>query len=213
MNDGLAPGWPRQQPPAGNVPDLSAAEVQRLQDEALAACPPGDGVWVFAYGSLMWDGSFRCSAAYPAELEGFERRYCIWDGRERGTPELRSLTLGLLPGPGVATGLAMHIAGADVATEFPKVWRHEMPGGFYRAEWVDVAARKFGPVRALTFVAKPEHPMFAGAVGHPEIAAVLARTSGPGGRARDYLRSTAEALRAAGVRDDRMDALARAVGA
>ena len=55
------------------VPGLPEDTLRQMADEALAMRPDGDGVWVFAYGALMWDDSFEADAARPATLAGFER--------------------------------------------------------------------------------------------------------------------------------------------
>ena len=197
----------------GPVPGLSEAELKRAADEALAGRAKGRGLWVFAYGALMWDDSFKADAAHPAVAEGFERAYCIWDGRNRGTVGRRALTLGLIPGLGRCTGLAMHIMEEHLRTEFPKVWQHEMPGGYYTARWVQVDADKHGKLQALTFVADPQHPLFAGPVPEGDVADILATSSGEGGMAREYLVRTAAALTAAGVPDPALDRLVQAVAA
>ena len=174
--------------------------------------PDGDGVWVFAYGALMWDDSFEADAARPATLAGFERSYCIWDEANRGTPDRRSLTLGLTPGLGGCPGRAMHLAEGSLEEQFWKVWQHEMSGGYYDARWVPVETKE-GPLEALTFVADPLHPLFAGPMPEQDVADVLATTSGSGGTSREYLDRTAAALTAAGVPDPALDRLVLAVAA
>ena len=72
--------------------DVPEHELRRAADEVLAMRPDEDGVWVFAYGALMWDDSFKADAAHAGTVAGMERSYCIWDERNRGTPARRSLT-------------------------------------------------------------------------------------------------------------------------
>lgn len=167
---------------------------------------------MFAYGALMWDDSFKADAAHAGTVAGLERSYCIWDERNRGTPARRSLTLGLTPGPAGCTGRAMHLAETDLAEQFWLVWKHEMPGGYYDARWVSVET-KDGMFEALTFVADPSHPLFAGPMLAEDVADVIATTSGSGGTAREYLDRTAAALTAAGVPDSALDQLVTAVAA
>ena len=194
------------------MPSLPEDVLRREADAVLAARPDEDGVWVFAYGALMWDDSFKADAAHSGTVAGLERSYCIWDERNRGTPARRSLTLGLTPGPAGCTGRAMHLAESGLAEQFWTVWHHEMPGGYYDARWVTVETED-GILEALTFVADPLHPLFAGPVLVQDVADVLATTSGPGGTAREYLDRTAAALTAAGVPDPALDRLVLAVAA
>src|SRR5215468_1437406 len=62
-------------------------------------------LWVFAYGSLMWNPGFAVRETQAARLHGFHRAFCIYSEHYRGTPEKPGLILGLLPG-GACRGLA-----------------------------------------------------------------------------------------------------------
>jgi len=44
-----------------------------------SAPPPPDGrdLWVFAYGSLIWDPGFEFAEARPALLRGYHRAFCL----------------------------------------------------------------------------------------------------------------------------------------
>ena len=46
---------------------------------------PDDKLWVFAYGSLLWDPGFAPAEVAPARLEGFCRAFRMWSVRWRGT--------------------------------------------------------------------------------------------------------------------------------
>lgn len=192
-------------PPGVPVPALPEAELRRGFAAVLSEREAGAGVWVFAYGALLWEREFAWDEERVAELPGLTARYCLWDERNRGTPERRSYTLGLLPGDGCA-GAVLHLAETGLEDDLWKVWQHEMPPGYYRARWVDVRTEA-GPVRALTFVADAGHPLYAGDVPEAEVAAVLASTSGEGGTASEYLLETARALRERGVPDPYLERL------
>lgn len=196
-------------PPGIPVPGPSEAELRQGFEAVLSERQPGAGLWVFAYGALLWDRSFAWDEERVATLPGLARRYCLWDERNRGTPEHRSLTLGLIPGE-ACSGAALHLAEDGLAENFWTVWQHEMPPGTYEARWVDLETGA-GPVRAVTFVADPGHPLFAEPMPDAVVARILASTSGEGGPALDYLHRTGAAMRERGVPDpflDRLQALA-----
>lgn len=199
--------------PPVRVPDGALRDAMRA---TLAARPPGH-LWVFAYGSLMWDrGNVPHDQALAGWLRGFARRYCLRDEHDRGTPEAPSLTLGVESAPGEACGgVLFRLPAAGEEEALWKVWRHEMPSGFYLAQWVDFAAGPDGeaPCRALTFVADSSHELYAGRMPEAEVAEILARGVGPQGTAAAYLLDTAEALRREGMPDPLLDRLADAVGA
>ncbi len=184
-------------PPPAGVPE---AQLRQGMNAALDQRCASNGIWVFAYGSLIWEGGFDQDAARAGSVEGLVRRYCIWDDRNRGTTARRALTLGLERQPGRCTGVAFHLAEDRVQEALWTVWRQEMTGGYYTAEWVEVASRQ-GPVTAVTFVADPRHRLHAGAVPEGVVLDILAAGVGPGGTAASYLLQTAEALRRWGIPD------------
>jgi len=51
--------------------------------------------WIFGYGSLMWRPGFPFRARAKAWLPGYERAFCRYSFRHRGTPERPGLVIGL----------------------------------------------------------------------------------------------------------------------
>src|SRR5262249_52822351 len=78
-------------PPSGY---LSAAE-QAASLAATLAAAPGREVWVFAYGSLIWNPCFGFVERRIAHVAGHHRRFCLLVRRFRGTPEQPGLMLAL----------------------------------------------------------------------------------------------------------------------
>jgi len=200
----------RAKSPSRRVVATSASEVPKAvleqQQRAVLAERQGSGLWVFAYGALLWERKFACDEERVGRLQGMVRRYCLWDDRDRGTPDKRSLTLGLEPGAGRCGGAALHLPERCLDEALRVVWQHEMAGGLYEARWVDVDTAA-GIVGAITFVADPLHPCYAGALPAERVAGILAATAGPNGPAASYLLSTAEWLRARGEPDPELDQL------
>lgn len=135
---------------------LPEAALRRGADQALAK-RTGPGVWVFAYGALLWDCTAAQDAERPGEVGGLSARYCLRDKLSRGTPEHPSLTLGLQPDSGPCLGAALHLPERDLAENFWRVWQQEMAQGCYQARWVQVRTEA-GMLDAVTFVADPAPP-------------------------------------------------------
>jgi glutathione-specific gamma-glutamylcyclotransferase len=116
---------------------LSEAELQASLCHTLQQQQPDSDVWVFAYGSLIWNPIFRYVERRVGTIYGFHRRFCLWVPVGRGTPDNPGLVLGLDRG-GSCRGIAFRIAAADVPSELLLVWRREMIVGSYIPRWVRV---------------------------------------------------------------------------
>lgn len=196
---------PTRRAPAEPVQSVPEATLER-QRRAILAERNGSGLWVFAYGSLLWERPLACDAERVGRVSGMIRRSCLWDERDRGTPEQRSLTLGIEPGSGACSGAVLHLPKQGLDEALRAVWQHEMACGFYEPRWVSVATQA-GPVRAVTFVADAQQPHYAGAMPPERVADILAGTAGLNGSAAEYLLNTAEWLRAHGNPDAGLDRL------
>jgi glutathione-specific gamma-glutamylcyclotransferase len=190
--------------------EVTSPEARTASLEAtLERVGPGDDVWVFGYGSLMWNPAFHHVERTPARLAGWHRRFCLWNTFGRGSPERPGLTLALESG-GSCAGLALRIAASEVRSELTVLWNREMLTGSYLPRWVRLASPA-GPIAAVTFVANRAHARYAGRLPREQVAHYLAHARGPLGDAREYLERTVAELVRHGARDGSMHALLRAV--
>jgi cation transport protein ChaC len=170
--------------------------------------PPGD-VWVFAYGSLIWNPTIHTVERRCADLRGYHRRFCLWTHLGRGTPDCPGLMLALERG-GSCRGVAYRVAEAQAEHELMLLWRREMVTGAYQARWVKAVTLE-GAVAAIAFTINAKHHRYAGRLPEAQVAAVIARAEGALGSCSKYLLSTVEHLRELGIRDHGMERLARQV--
>ena len=77
---------------------LSSEAREASLKKTLTRYQPGEEVWVFAYGSLMWNPAIEFTEATPCAIEGWRRSFCFWVPLGRGTPELPGLMLALEEG-------------------------------------------------------------------------------------------------------------------
>lgn len=188
--------------------------VRLLSDEdratslaaALARWSPHEDVWLFGYGSLLWNPTFAFVERRGGRALGYRRSYCIWLPVGRGTAENPGLMLGLEAG-GTCDGIAYRIAAAQVREELALVWKREMLTGSYLAQWVSVDTPA-GQVPALTFVVDPAHERrVAPDVDEAVIVRHLATAGGAFGTCYEYLERTVMELGALGVRDAYLERL------
>lgn len=172
--------------------------------------PHGD-LWIFTYGSLMWDPAFRFKAAAPALLRGYHRTFCIYSSRYRGTVVAPGLVLGLDRG-GACKGTAYCVAAADLPDALEALWLREMRRRVYvpRLLPVSVGTRR---QTALTFLANRCHDGYAGQLELDAAAAIIAACCGERGPNVDYLVNTLRHLDALGVHDGHLHDLLAAVRA
>lgn len=189
----------------------SDAELDRHLAETLAQLPEGEDLWLFGYGSLIWNPVIDYAERRVATIHGYHRSYCLWLELGRGSPENPGLMLALDHG-GSCAGVAFRVPRAQMASEMRLVWQREMAGRAYRAEWV-TAETPAGPVRALTFVIDHDYPRYAGGLEETLIAERVASASGILGTCSAYLFDTVAALAALGLADPMLDRVAALVAA
>src|SRR5262245_57679834 len=73
----------------------SDAEIDAAVEQSLSSRRNSPGVWVFSYGSLMWNPTFFHAERRKATLHNWQRRYCAWSPIGRGTRESPTLVLAL----------------------------------------------------------------------------------------------------------------------
>ncbi|HKH66163.1 MAG TPA: gamma-glutamylcyclotransferase, partial [Reyranella sp.] len=135
---------------------LSAAEREASFKTAMARYRPGEEVWVFAYGSLMWNPAIEFAEQQPCRVDGWRRSFCFWMPMGRGTPELPGLMLALEQG-GACEGIAYRLAAQQVESELGLLWNREMLAGIYQPAWIPTTLRDGRTVTAITFVVDTAH--------------------------------------------------------
>ena len=191
--------------PLESVRPHSDEELQRTLDDTLARRPHNGPIWVFAYGSLIWDPCFRHSETRRAVLSGYHRAFTMWSVHARGTPEQPGLGLGLGEG-GDCTGVAFKLDEKHSEDALWALWQREMYIGIYRPLWLPVDADGRA-LTALCFVADTAHPQYASGLTVEQTARVIASAHGKFGSCRDYLAETVAALEQYGTPDVDLAAL------
>jgi cation transport protein ChaC len=173
--------------------DKAAAEVlERLGD---------DPIWVFAYGSLVWNPASDIAEQRRSTAFGLHRSFCIEMRSWRGSPEQPGLMMALRQG-GSCTGVAQRPLGDDRHEVMVKLLRREIGGpmGYAALRLIDIHADD-GPRRALCFYAEPPEVADRPELPIEKVASILARACGHVGSGAEYLFKTIEALQAVGIHD------------
>ncbi|MBC7139076.1 MAG: gamma-glutamylcyclotransferase [Defluviimonas sp.] len=171
-------------------------------------------MWVFGYGSLIWQPDFPVAEAVPARLEGWHRSFCMRSIHHRGSEAEPGLVLALDAAAGAAClGVAFRVApGAEAAT-LAALRERELISSAYLERVLEVALTDGRRVEALAYVIDPGHVQYCGGLPLEEQAQVIARAVGGRGPNRDYLWNTAAHLDGLGLGDPDLDWLAARVRA
>ena len=167
-------------------------------------------IWVFGYGSLIWNPSFNFDLRKQAHLFGYHRRFCLRTTITRGTPEKPGLVLGLDRG-GSAKGILFRIPASIAARECDVIWKREMLSGAYLPSWVKVKAHNGKAIKALTFVIKRNHPSYAAPMPDEDSVKIIAEARGIIGSNSEYLFNTEKALKAEDIKDNKLKKLSEMV--
>jgi cation transport protein ChaC len=190
-------------------PDFAAdpmpPEIAALRDGA-------EPVWIFAYGSLMWDPEFPRIAAEPALLRGYHRRFCLYSYDYRGSRAQPGLTLGLDRG-GACRGIVLRLPPETLAAAIDALWSREMTSPrVYNLRSLSVRTA-CGRLKALALTVRRDHPDYAGRLSLDETARIIAGAAGRRGANRDYLAGTVRHLADLGLADAGLSRLAKRVEA
>jgi cation transport protein ChaC len=186
------------------APDMqvrSDAEIDACLNGILERHPPNEDVWLFGYGSLMWNPAMHFAEKRGGRVLGWHRKYCLWLEAGRGTPEQPGLMLGLDRG-GAAAGALFRVPAEQARDELLSPFRRELFTHSYDARWVSVATPD-GVIRAVTFVVNRQGVRYVRRLDLEQVAQHVATASGVLGSCMEYLRHTLKSLDELGL-DDRM---------
>lgn len=167
-------------------------------------------MWVFGYGSLMWDGweSTRgCSCRRTAELRGFVRSFNKLSVRNWGTRNDPGPTLNLIAGEGVCRGIAF---------EFPENRRPDIHAYLATREGKGFHLRELPVVLEGSSEVKAIVPIYAArnvtsTTDPSQITTLILRANGTHGSCASYLKNVADHLRRLGIFDPAVVAIEDAV--
>ena len=196
-----------------NFVHMSPEEKQQSLLETRAGRPSDEPMWVFGFGSLMWNPCFDYEIKTAAVLKGYDRKFHIWTTRARGTPDNPGLGLCLEDCAGACRGVAFRLVEGDVEAAWERLWEREMGSGIYRPAWVSLESEDHDRIVALTFVVNREHPHYAGPMPSERMADIMAGAKGSYGLCRDYLAGTIEEMRKLDVSDSDLEELLSRVDA
>lgn len=171
-------------------------------------------MWVFGYGSLIWEPGFSFVDRRIARLDGYARSFCMWSIHHRGTPEKPGLVLALDEAAnGHCMGVAFRVAPEHAPATLDYLRERELISSAYLERQVAVALDDDSRVDAVAYVVDRDHVQYCGGLALDDQARVIAQAVGGRGPNRDYLANTARHLAEIGIGDPVLSDLADRVAA
>ncbi len=191
---GRADGWRHSDE------DVEAARLSFLADHF------DHDLWIFAYGSLMWDPGFRFAEVRRARAPNHARKFILKDNfGARGSPQSPGLMAALDAGDG-CEGLAFRIPANEVHHESGVFWRRELLGHAYKPAILKIETG-LGDIDALTVLANHEAEVICPHLTREEQICYLANGRGFLGTSMEYLENIAAHFSALGIEDREVDEL------
>jgi cation transport protein ChaC len=191
---------------APTVRILSDAERRNSLLRTLAA-KPQDDVWLFGYGSLIWNPTVHFVERRIARVSGWHRAFCLSTPAGRGSVDNPGLVLGLDEG-GHCDGVAFRIPGEIVGLELGLLWKREMLLASYVPRWLDLFDEhsvRFGC--GIAFTIDPASENYVGGLERGQVVRRLATAAGALGSSADYLFRTCAGLQDCAIHDEDIERL------
>ena len=171
-------------------------------------------MWVFGYGSLLWNPGFEVADQVGATLPGYARSFCMRSIHHRGTEDHPGLVLALDAEPSHACeGVALSVkAGTEDAT-LAYLRERELISSAYLERMLDIDLRDGRRVRAVVYVINPDHVQYCGGLPLEEQAQIISEAVGGMGPNTEDLYNTAQHLTDIGLHDPDLEWLSQRVRA
>ncbi len=169
-------------------------------------------MWVFGYGSLLWNPGFPVARSERATLHGYARSFCMSSIHHRGTEEHPGLVLALdEQADANCKGLALAVEAGHEERTLHELRERELISSAYVEKMLDVHLDCGQVVNAVTYVIDADHVQYCGGLPLEDQAQIIAHAVGGRGPNTEYLYNTAEHLSEIDLRDPDLEWLAQRV--
>jgi len=168
-------------------------------------------LWVFGYGSLLWNPGFEVAESQIATLPGYARSFCMVSIHHRGTEDAPGLVLALDEAPDAAClGVALRAAPGTEDATLAMLRERELISSAYYEAILTVQLQDGRALEAVSYVVDRGHQQYC-SYSLEEQAQIIARAVGGRGPNTEYLHNTASHLAEIGIADEDLTWLSRRV--
>lgn len=161
-------------------------------------------MWVFGYGSLLWNPGFEPAEKHRAVLHDYHRSFCMLSIHHRGTKDEPGLVLALDKElGGQCTGVAFKVREGEEETVLTYLRERELISSAYYEDTLPLALDCGETVQALCYIIDPDHEQYCQFDLETQ-AQMIAQSHGGKGPNTEYLYNTAQHLDEMRIKDDDM---------
>ena len=169
-------------------------------------------MWVFGYGSLVWNPGFDYEEHVIARLPGYHRSFCMRSIHHRGTDENPGLVLALdETDEAQCSGIALSVPAGQEADVLAYLRERELISSAYLEKQLEVHLSDGRVVTAVTYVVDPHHVQYCGGIALEDQAQIISQAVGGRGPNTEYLFNTTAHLKELGIEDAELDWLVNRV--
>ncbi|XP_070383902.1 glutathione-specific gamma-glutamylcyclotransferase 1-like isoform X2 [Dermacentor albipictus] len=150
------------------------------------------GIWVFGYGSLVWNPGFDFVRSQIGYIRGYDRRFWQGNDKHRGTPEKIGRVATLVEREeGQVWGRAFLLSDDDTSAQNSLGYldNRESQLGGYSVRFVQFRPRdpREEPFPALVYIATPNNPLYLGPASAVQLADEVLAARGFCGANAEYV--------------------------
>ncbi len=164
-------------------------------------------LWVFGYGSLLWNPGFEPAESSLAKCAGFARSFCMLSIHHRGSEDDPGLVLALDKADSECAGVAFRVSEHDEVKVLADLRERELISSAYLEVTVPVTLSDGRRVDALTYVINRDHRQYCD-FDLEQQAQIIAKAVGGRGPNTEYLYNTVNKLGSLGIDDSELEWLA-----
>ena len=166
----------------------------------------GEDIYIFAYGSLLWNPTIDYEEQFLAKIYGFHRSFCMKTNLGRGSFENPGLMLALDYG-GSCRGSAFRLNKNDSIKNIDILFKREMVTGAYKPKLIKTKLENNKNVLSLAFTVDKKHKNYFAKKNTFTKAKMIFKAQGFLGTCQEYFNNTLESLEELAIKDQEMGAI------
>jgi len=168
----------------------------------------GEDLYIFAYGSLLWNPTVDYEEQFLAKVYGYHRSFCMKTNLGRGSFKNPGLMLGLDKG-GSCRGSAFKLKKTDAIKNIDILFKREMVTRTYRPKLLKTKLENKKNVLSLAFTVDKQHKNYFSQKNTTIKANMISKANGFLGTCQEYFDNTLESLEELNINDLEMRAISR----